>query len=153
MTRHISRVAWGFALAAMVVACNRPDTVEHREGASAEEGATKLSFDPDTIETVTGVVGGVEPFQTMSGTRFGIRIRLMAEEETFYVYLAPEPYLNRNHVSVDTNDVLEVTGSVLPTEGRRVIIATEINKQGTILTLRDDEGRPTWRRIGGKQPA
>lgn len=149
MTRHI----WGFVLATMVVACNRPDAVEHREGASGEEHATKLSFDPDTIETVSGVVGGVEPFQTMSGTRFGIRIRLMAEEETFYVYLAPEPYLNRNHVSVDTNDVLEVTGSVLDAEGRRVIIATEINKQGTILTLRDDEGVPAWRRIGGKQPA
>jgi hypothetical protein len=153
MTTQIAKIAWGFVMATMVVACNRPDAVEHREGATAEEDATKLSFDPETIDTVTGVVGGVEPFQTMRGTRYGIRIRLMAEEETFYVYLAPEPYLNRNHISVEPNDIVEVTGSVLSTDGRPVIIATEINKEGTVVTLRDDEGVPTWRRLGGKQPA
>jgi hypothetical protein len=146
-------LARSLAVAALFSSCSRPDVVEHESDPSEQEQddgeLTKLAFDADTVQTMRGTVMAVEPFQHMRGTRRGLRIKLKTDDETLYVYLAPIAYLDRNEMSISRGAEVEVAGSILDGDGRRVVIATEITKGGKTLTLRDAEGRPAWRHWRG----
>lgn len=151
MTSSISSAVRGLVIAVVLGGCKEPDVVEHRtESTELEEDEaelTKLAFDPATVETVHGTVVAVEPFQRMGGTRYGLRLRLAAEgDEIFYVYLGPQGYIEHRGLVLGKDDAIEVTGSVVSGDGRRVVIANEIVKGTTAVKLRDEAGRPLWRR-------
>jgi hypothetical protein len=149
MTNPLASLIRGLAIGAMLLACNKPDVVEHTGEVTEDEDEaelTKLAFDPDTVETMKGTVVAVDPFQTMKGTRYGLRARVEVDGETLYVYLGPQRYLDSHTFTLKSGEEVEVIGSVLPGDGRRVVIANKITKGMTTLELRDEEGRPLWRR-------
>lgn len=123
-------------------------TVEHRPDPTDEQDdaeLTKLAFDPDTVATRVGTVLKVEPFQRISGSRHGIRVRFRSGDDHFYTYLGPVRYLEREGLELKSGDKVTVAGSVLNGDGRKVIIASQVIKGDTTVTLRDEDGRPTWR--------
>lgn len=151
-TTAARRGRWAAALplALALWGCDRPDAVEHEPDAidSADgeaAAATKYVFDPATVRTLQGSVLAVQPFQRMQGTRYGVRLRFDVAGERLYVYLAPQGFLEDRGLVFAPGDDVEVTGSLLGEPGQRVMIATEIVKDGKAFVLRDPEGHPAWR--------
>lgn len=144
------RLLGALPLALALWGCDRPDAVQHQpdaiDSAVGEASAsTEYVFDPATVRTLQGQVLAVQPFQRMQGTRYGVRLRIDVAGERVYVYLAPQGVLeDRGLVFAPGNDV-EVTGSLLGEPGQRVMIASEIVKDGKAFVLRDPEGHPAWR--------
>jgi hypothetical protein len=131
--------------------CNRAESVEHEPDATDfadGEAAAPITyaFDPNEVRTVQGTVLAVQPFQRMQGSRYGVRLRIDVDGERAHVYLAPQGVLESLGLLFATGDEIEVTGSVLGEEGRRVIIATEITRGRKTYVLRDAEGRAAWKR-------
>lgn len=128
--------------------CNEPDVIQHQPNRAElddeDTEPTKLAFEPGTVETTSGIVRRVDPFQRMRGTRNGLRVLLETDEGPAYVYLGPDSYMGRNGVRITAGDRIEVTGSVRLAEGPPVIIATEVARGSVALHLRDEEGRPRW---------
>jgi sporulation protein YlmC with PRC-barrel domain len=69
---------------------------------------------------------------------------------TVKVYLAPSSFLDNQHVALNANDQVTVTGSRVDLHGDSAIIATEIRKADQVVKLRDDTGNALW---SGGQPA
>lgn len=140
-------------------ACDQPDAVEHELDGAADRageaaGPTRHVFDPATMQALAGTVLAVQPFQRMQGTRYGVRARLDVDGEVVYAYLGPQGYLASRGLSLAPGDEIELRGSVLGEDGRRIVIATEVVEGGRTVTLRDADGRPRWRGWrGGKADA
>lgn len=137
-------------LALALWGCDRTNAVEHAPDAidsvDGEAAApTTYLFDPAAMRTLEGYVLVVQPFQRMQGTRYGVRLRFDVEGERAYVYLAPQGFLEDLGLVFTPGDDVEVTGSLLGEPGQRVMIATEIVKDGKAFVLRDPEGHPAWR--------
>lgn len=145
-----SRIMVALPLALALWGCNQPDRVEHEPDVTAyadgeAPAATTYEFDPATVRTLQGTVLVVQPFQRMRGTRYGVRVKLDVAREHVYVYLAPQAFLEARGLAFAAGDEVEVTGSLLGEPGQRVMIATEIGKDGKAFRLRDADGRPEWR--------
>jgi hypothetical protein len=131
--------------------CDQPSSVEHQpdpmEVGDGEAAApVTYVFDPASVRTVHGHVLAVQPFQRMQGTRYGVRLRLEVDRERVYVYLAPQGFLADRELVFAVADEVDVTGSLLGEPGQRVMIATEIAKDGKAFELRDAGGDPLWQR-------
>ncbi len=60
------------------------------------------------------------------------------------VNLGPIWFLEENNFSVNENDNIEVKGAKVRTNGRFILVATELTKNGNTLNIRDDKGTPLW---------
>lgn len=109
----------------------------------APGSAYNSRFDPDTVETLSGVMVRMDVFRPR-GMGPGVRIILETDEETVPVHLGPVWYMNRLKREIAPGDRIEVTGSRIDFGGRPVIIAAEIRKGARSLKLRDEDGEPVW---------
>ena len=64
--------------------------------------------------------------------------------QTTRVHVGPEWYMEPQHVEMQENTRVQITGASAEVEGRRVLIAREVQFDGYILTLRDTQGVPLW---------
>jgi hypothetical protein len=105
------------------------------------------SFNEATIETVSGYVSSVDPFQNLErNTRNGVKATLETDDgETVDVYLGPVTFLEHHGFIIERGDMLSVTGSKVRHDGEDVIIATVIAEDGQRLKIRDADGRQAWR--------
>jgi hypothetical protein len=53
-------------------------------------------------------------------------------------------YIENQDAQINSRDRIEVTGSRITFDGQPAIIASEVRKDGQILQLRDESGRPAW---------
>jgi hypothetical protein len=104
-------------------------------------------FNEATIESVSGWVTAVDPFERLErNTRNGVKATLETEDgEVVDVYLGPATFLDHHGFIIERGDQLHVTGSKIRHEGRDAIIATVVSEDGDRLKLRDADGRPAWR--------
>jgi hypothetical protein len=106
-------------------------------------------YDPKTVETLSGEVMSVEKVARRGrGSAGGIHVMLKTDKETIAVHLGPSWYL-QEHLPIAAKDHIEVRGSRVTYRGHPAIIAAEVKKGDQTLKLREDDGRPLWRR--GKQ--
>ena len=96
------------------------------------------NYNPATVETVKGTVTDI----STAGT-WGIHITVKTEKETIGVHLGPEWFL-KNKITIAKGDSITVVGSRVKQDGKDVIIAKTIQKNGTTVVLRDDNGVPGW---------
>ena len=148
MNRTI-RVCGCFALwcGLLVVGCQ--DTVEHRvvtydKAGGIETETSRLAYDAATVETVTGTIGKVEPLQKIERSRSGVRLLLQADATTYYVYLGPIRFQQKNDLMLNEGQEIEVRGSVVKGEDKPVIIASEITEGNRSVIFRDANGKPQW---------
>jgi hypothetical protein len=144
-----SRLLAVLPFALVLWGCDAPDSVEHQPEAFEDEDGEEAEsitydFDPSTLRTVHGYVLAVQPFQRMRGTRYGVRLRLDVDRERVYVYLAPQDFLAARGLGFTVGDEVGATGSLLGEPGQRVVIATDIVKDGQAFELRDATGQPRW---------
>lgn len=101
----------------------------------------------DTAREVTlkGIITKVETHMGRmgwNGTHLGVRI----ETEILTVHVGPSSYLAQQGFSLAVGEQIEVSGSRISFEGSDVLIAREIKKGETTLTLRNSQGIPGWSR-------
>jgi hypothetical protein len=109
----------------------------------APGSAYNSQFDPDTVETLGGVMVSMDVFRPR-GMDPGVRIVLETDEETVPVHLGPVWYMNRLKREIAPGDRIEVTGSRIDYGGKPAIMAAQIRKGAKSLKLRDEEGVPVW---------
>ncbi|MDA8155100.1 MAG: hypothetical protein M0Z52_01395 [Actinomycetota bacterium] len=106
--------------------------------------AYQRMYNPQTIETVSGVVESVEKFKPMRGMYSGIHLMVKTEKGVVPVHLGPDWYIDRQDVKFKKGDKVDVTGSKITFDGKPAIIAQQIKKDGGTLVLRNSAGIPEW---------
>ena len=106
-------------------------------------------YDPKTIETIAGVVVGVEKFTPSKGMSSGVHLMVKTDKETISVHLGPAWYIEKQSITIKLKDKIEVKGSRINFDGKPAIIAAEVKKDNGVLILRDANGIPVW--SGSKQ--
>lgn len=109
------------------------------------------SYDPATVETVTGEVKKLHDLTKIEGVGSGICLFLKTAKETLPVHLGPQwvtrwgsHVLQRMDGKIAEGDTVTVTGSRVTLEGKTVIVASEVKKGAETLILRKDSGTPVW---------
>lgn len=106
---------------------------------AAQQGKWR-NYDPATETTVSGTVEDVVQISHQNGRGTGTHLKLKTDAGVIDVHVGPTRYLEAQKFSVAKGDQLMVTGSKL----KSAIIAREIKKGDTTLTLRDQQGIPKW---------
>jgi hypothetical protein len=101
-------------------------------------------YDPKTVETISGEVVSVEKIARRGGRSYGIHLIVKTDGETIPVHLGPSWYIERQDITIEPKDKIEVTGSRITYQGKPAIIAAEVKKGDEVLKLRDENGTPYW---------
>lgn len=102
-------------------------------------------YDTKTETTLTGVVQAVKEVPG-PGRSTGTHLIVKGDSETLTVHVGPSWYLKKNSYSFSKGDRVEVTGSKVKYQGKEVVIARQIKKDGHTWTLRNEQGLPLWSR-------
>lgn len=117
----------------------------------AQAGAqAPVPFNLKTVETVEGIVVEAPEFKHVDIPEME-HLTLKTKQEKLIVLLAPNWFLAKQDWKITPLDRLEVTGSRLTLEGKPAMIAQEVEKDGKVMKLRDDAGRPRWAPPYGKE--
>ncbi len=101
-------------------------------------------YDPKTVETIRGEVVSVDRIIPQRGMSHGVHLTVKTERETMSVHLGPIWYITRQDTKIEPKDTVEVKGSRIMFREKPAIIAAEVKKGNQVLTLRDEDGFPTW---------
>lgn len=107
-------------------------------------------YDPDTVTTLRGTANAVTVVPARGGRIGGLHVTLESDGQTMDVHLGPTWFLDRAGFAVVKGDVVEVTGSLIDSDGASFLIARELTKGQKILKLRDERGIPVW--AGSRRP-
>jgi hypothetical protein len=106
--------------------------------------AYSRTYDPRTVETITGEVVSVERIRPLKGMSYGVHIVLKTDGGIVSVHLGPAWYIENQDVRILPKDRVEVKGSRVVLQGKPTMIASEVRKGDDVLVLRDGNGVPAW---------
>jgi hypothetical protein len=107
-------------------------------------------YNPSTVETVSGTVESVDQFMPIKGMYYGIHVMLKTDKEVISVHLGPAWFINKQWLTIQKGDTIEVKGSRVTFQGKPALIAAEVKKGGNTLELRNRAGIPVWSRSSVK---
>ena len=98
------------------------------------------------VKSETKVTGTVEDVQQFTGRHgwAGVHLTLKTDAGTVDVHAGPAAYLEKQQFSFAKGDSIEVVGSQIKQDGKDVMLAREITKDGKTLSLRNKNGLPLW---------
>jgi hypothetical protein len=129
----------GVLLAAPALAQAPPDPAPPAKAPA--QPAKAPEYDVKAEVTITGVVEDFHESKTR-GDHPGLHLTLKTLTETVEVHACPLRFMADLEFAVDKGDTLTVLGSRAGGEG--ILVAREITKGQTSLTLRDKTGAPVW---------
>jgi DNA/RNA endonuclease YhcR with UshA esterase domain len=108
-------------------------------------GRGMRNYDPATEVTVKGTV---EDLTQTTGKRgwAGTHLTLKTDKGAYVVHVGPSSFIAGQGFTIDKGDTLEITGSKSTVNGKEVLLARTLTKDGKVLTLRDEKGIPKWSR-------
>jgi hypothetical protein len=126
-----------------------------KEGAPASKESfggrgTGRMYDPDTVTTLRGVANAVTVVPARGGRQGGTHVTLQSDGQAMDIHLGPTWFLQREGFEIAKGDSIEVTGSVVDSDGATFLIAREVKKGQKSVKLRDEQGVPAW--SGGRRP-
>jgi hypothetical protein len=74
----------------------------------------------------------------------GTHLTLKTETGNLDVALGPSNWLAEKKYEFAKGDLLDIVGSEVTMNGQKTLVAREITKGGTTMTLRDANGVPAW---------
>lgn len=108
-------------------------------------GSYQRLYNPKTVETITGEVVAIDSMMPMGGMSGGIHLQVRTpKNELMSVHLGPAWYLERQDVSLQVKDKIQVKGSKVTFDGKPALVAAEVKKGAQTLVLRDANGYPVW---------
>lgn len=104
-------------------------------------------YDMETQLTFKGVVTGIQRIRPTRKGELEVTMLVKNNESggTAVVELGPSWYVDRQAVSIDIKDEVQVTGSKIMLNGRGVILAKLVQVGTDVLALRRPSGVPYWR--------
>ncbi len=117
-----------------------------RDGGSVAHG--RLEYNPQTVATVKGQVEslgsyGMTGWKAMPGMQIQ-GLLLKTDKGNITIYLGPPAYVRKQGFDLKQGDSLEVTGSQVTRDGRTLLLAAQVKKDGQTLKVRDEQGVPLW---------
>jgi sporulation protein YlmC with PRC-barrel domain len=151
---------------------NWPDTADRQWGESIHRhysqkpywehdgaGATALAR-PIDVRQAQSFEGTVE--STSCGHKDGecckdpskaVTVQLKtADDREVMVHLAPHAFLKQQSIKLAEDDKIVVKGVPSSEMGRDPVVATEIRRGDTVISLRNADGTPAWSQADSKQP-
>jgi len=101
-------------------------------------------YNPETVEIISGKVVSVDKSTPRKDMSYGVYLKVKAGKETISVHLGPGWYIENQNIIIEPGDMVGIKGSRIRFDGKPAIIAAEVNMEGKILKLRDDNGFPAW---------
>ena len=101
------------------------------------------NYNPATEITVKGTIENVMQSSGRHGWS-GIHLSLKADQGICDVHVGPASFVSAQQFTFSKGDSIEVTGSKTKMNGKEVVIARQITKDGKVITLRDEQGFPKW---------
>lgn len=101
-------------------------------------------YDPDTVATLRGTVTDVAVVSRRVGRAGGVHVVFQSGEAEHEAVLGPSWFLEREGLKLAKGDSVEVTGSLVDTDGSDVLIAALLKKGEQTVRLRDERGVPAW---------
>jgi hypothetical protein len=95
-------------------------------------------------ETTQGKIAEVNYLPGATEDSGMVEIRLQTAGEARVVRLAPTGFLKRGGLILREGDAVTVKGYPVAGMDGDILVATEIDKGGRSLSLRDSRGRPAW---------
>jgi hypothetical protein len=117
---------------------------QNRQGGWGRNSNYNRIYDINTVTEIKGQIVKVEEVVPLKGMSSGIHLLVKTGSETISVHLGPKWYLDNQSIQFTVHDQVEVKGSKVPLNGKQIIIAREISKDGNVFTLRNENGIPTW---------
>jgi hypothetical protein len=103
-------------------------------------------WDPAKVETITGEVISKDIIPPTKGRniRPAVGMTLKTDKRNLYVHLGPQWYFDRQELSINVGDAIEVTGSKIEVDGKPVLLVSTIKKGEKTWQFRDPQGFPYW---------
>jgi hypothetical protein len=101
-------------------------------------------YDPDTVTTVRGIATAVTVVPARGGRTGGMHLTLESAGQAVEVHLGPAWFLRGEGIEVASGDAVEVTGSLVDSDGQSFLVARELKKGEKVVKLRDAQGVPVW---------
>jgi hypothetical protein len=106
--------------------------------------ADRRVYDPDTVTTLKGSIKAVTVVPARGRRSGGAHVTLESDGAATDVHLGPTWFLEKEGLKVAKGDSLEVTGSLVDSDGSVFMVAREVRKGATLYRLRDERGVPSW---------
>lgn len=101
-------------------------------------------YNPETTREYKGQIVSVQKVSYANRPAPVLQFLLKTERGEIPVEVGPKWYIEANGFSFSPRENVEVQGSLIEIEGRKVIIAKRITTETDVLDLRDEEGSPLW---------
>ncbi|HEU5450696.1 MAG TPA: hypothetical protein VFU76_01855 [Terriglobales bacterium] len=96
------------------------------------------------LATETVVKGAIIELKEVEANKGDIHLMVKSGDTVYEVCLCPQKFLNELEIQYKVGDELQVTGSKVKDGEREVLLAREIVRGESTLTLRDKKGNPVW---------
>jgi hypothetical protein len=100
-------------------------------------------FNPGAVGTVSGEVVRVEHAFSGNGKDYCVHALLKTPQGQVTAILAPKGYMAEQGLTIDRQDRVTVTGSLISVLGKPFLLAMEMTGDRS-MKLRDGSGRPAW---------
>lgn len=114
-----------------------------------------MPYDHHTRMTMMGRVQEVK--RITSGRTAGVMLVVQTDLEKIEVHLGPATFVDAQPMKLQVNDKIELTGSWVslgvPGHEEPYMVAEKVTRSGQEMRLREESGRPLWRKPGQKPGA
>ena len=107
--------------------------------AVSAETAPALKYDKSSEVKVKGVIDEVKTAADNT-----VHVTLKNDKGSLDVLVAPEKFLKEMEITFAKGDAIEVLGSQLTVEGNPLLLAREVTRNGDVMVMRDEQGKPVW---------
>jgi hypothetical protein len=121
-------------------------------GGWGDKSAYCSLYDAKNSQTVLGTIISVDRITPLPGMREGVGLHLKTATDMISVHLGPSWYVENQDIDLESNDSIQVTGSMIHCDGQDILAASKVQKGNQTLLLRDDNGHPLWAAAVPKQP-
>lgn len=110
---------------------------------------TKAKYDLSKVETMRGTIVTVGTVANVEPSEELVRLRIRLEDEReVVVHAGPSSFAQQRLLDLRPGRRVRVTGAPSVFDGRAVVLAGELEVDGKSVSLRDEDGAPTW--LAGK---
>lgn len=96
-------------------------------------------YDKSSEVRIKGVIDEVK-----TGADKSVHVTLKNDKGLLDVMIAPEKFLKEMEITFEKGDAIEVLGSQLAVDGTPLLLAREVTRNGDVMTMRDNKGKPVW---------
>lgn len=128
----------------VIAALTIPALASAQQQDSASGRSRGMAWDASQAVTKTGMTV-VRVDTTTQGMRQSISALLANGADSVHAMIAPAEFLASKSFTLASGDVIDISGTTSTMGGRSMLVASEIKKGTTTVTLRDKAtGTPAW---------